>query len=224
MKQSADKGDKAGAKGDAKAEGRRSNSNLPRPCVRNRHEPVAALRLLAAEERQRKNALPARRRPAVVRSAPAAKAARSTSTSAIRPSRCRTSATSRIGMTREHMVDDQRFASPRPDVLVYQTDVLDEDVTLAGPISAAARVDHRHRFRFCREADRRVLRRFSQSRSESGGVQMGGYQQLVRGEADARQVPQQLSKSRSRSRPAKWPPSIGRCPTCTTPSAAGIAS
>ena len=41
-----------------------------------------------------------------------------------------------IGMTREHMIDDQRFASTRPDVLVYQTDILDEDITLAGPISA----------------------------------------------------------------------------------------
>ena len=40
------------------------------------------------------------------------------------------------GMTRNYMTDDQRFASRRPDVLVYQTDVLEEDVTLAGPIQA----------------------------------------------------------------------------------------
>jgi hypothetical protein len=40
------------------------------------------------------------------------------------------------GMTREYMTDDQRFASRRPDVLVYQTDVLKEDTTLAGPITA----------------------------------------------------------------------------------------
>ncbi|MBM3834626.1 MAG: CocE/NonD family hydrolase [Verrucomicrobia bacterium] len=39
-----------------------------------------------------------------------------------------------IGMTREYMTDDQRFASRRPDVLVYQTDVLENDLTLAGPI------------------------------------------------------------------------------------------
>lgn len=32
--------------------------------------------------------------------------------------------------------EDQRFASRRPDVLVYQTDVLEEDVTLAGTIHA----------------------------------------------------------------------------------------
>ena len=41
-----------------------------------------------------------------------------------------------IGMTREYMVSDQRFAGRRPDVLVYQTEVLEEDVTLAGPIRA----------------------------------------------------------------------------------------
>jgi len=29
-----------------------------------------------------------------------------------------------IGMTREHMTDDQRFAAARPDVVVYQTEVL----------------------------------------------------------------------------------------------------
>jgi len=39
-----------------------------------------------------------------------------------------------IGMTREHMVDDQRFASTRQDVLVYESDVLEEDVTIAGPV------------------------------------------------------------------------------------------
>ena len=33
------------------------------------------------------------------------------------------------------MVDDQRFAARRPDVLVFQTDPLEEDLTLAGPIS-----------------------------------------------------------------------------------------
>jgi putative CocE/NonD family hydrolase len=41
-----------------------------------------------------------------------------------------------IGMTREYMTDDQRFAARRPDVLVYQTEPLSEPVTLAGPIQA----------------------------------------------------------------------------------------
>jgi uncharacterized protein len=33
-------------------------------------------------------------------------------------------------------VSDQRFAATRPDVLVYVTDQLEEDLTLAGPVSA----------------------------------------------------------------------------------------
>jgi putative CocE/NonD family hydrolase len=40
------------------------------------------------------------------------------------------------GMTREYMVDDQRFASRRPDVMVYQTEPLEEALTLAGPLVA----------------------------------------------------------------------------------------
>jgi len=34
------------------------------------------------------------------------------------------------------MDDDQRFASKRTDVLTYQTEILDKDVTLAGPLVA----------------------------------------------------------------------------------------
>ena len=40
------------------------------------------------------------------------------------------------GMTGEYMTDDQRFAARRPDVLTYQTDVLKEDLVLAGPLRA----------------------------------------------------------------------------------------
>lgn len=38
--------------------------------------------------------------------------------------------------TREYMDDDQRFASRRPDVLSYETPILNENVTLAGPVIA----------------------------------------------------------------------------------------
>jgi putative CocE/NonD family hydrolase len=38
--------------------------------------------------------------------------------------------------TREYMTDDQRFASRRPDVMVYKTDILSEDMTFTGPITA----------------------------------------------------------------------------------------
>ncbi len=40
-----------------------------------------------------------------------------------------------LEVPQEYMVSDQRFADSRADVLVYQTPVLQEDVTLAGPIS-----------------------------------------------------------------------------------------
>ncbi|WP_227544547.1 CocE/NonD family hydrolase [Sapientia aquatica] len=39
------------------------------------------------------------------------------------------------GVPQEYMVSDQRFASSRPDVLTYRTEPLEQDVTLAGPVS-----------------------------------------------------------------------------------------
>jgi len=42
----------------------------------------------------------------------------------------------RINQGHDWMIEDQRFAARRPDVLVYQTDVLDQDITIAGPIIA----------------------------------------------------------------------------------------
>ena len=41
---------------------------------------------------------------------------------------------------RKYMTDDQRFAARRPDVLVFETNVLDEDLTLAGDIMANLKV------------------------------------------------------------------------------------
>ncbi|MQA21749.1 CocE/NonD family hydrolase [Rugamonas rivuli] len=38
------------------------------------------------------------------------------------------------GAPKEYMVGDQRFASSRPDVLTYRSEVLEEDITLAGPV------------------------------------------------------------------------------------------
>ena len=38
------------------------------------------------------------------------------------------------------MTDDQRFAARRPDVLVFETEVLNNDVTLAGDILAKLKV------------------------------------------------------------------------------------
>ncbi len=42
----------------------------------------------------------------------------------------------RIDRSIEYMIEDQRFASRRPDVMTYQTDELTEDITLAGGVVA----------------------------------------------------------------------------------------
>ena len=41
-----------------------------------------------------------------------------------------------LGVPQEFMVSDQRFAASRPDVLSFRSDVLEEDVTVVGPIVA----------------------------------------------------------------------------------------
>jgi hypothetical protein len=88
-----------------------------------------------------------------------------------------------IGMTNEHMVDDQRFAASRPDVLVYVSDPLAADVTIAGPISPKLFVSTTGT-----DADWVVKLidvysgDYPNPDPNPTGVQMGGYQQLVRGE------------------------------------------
>ncbi|MFC2123900.1 CocE/NonD family hydrolase [Bacteroidota bacterium] len=44
------------------------------------------------------------------------------------------------GMIQNYMADDQRFAARRPDVLVYQTEILDKPITIAGPLQADLKV------------------------------------------------------------------------------------
>ena len=89
-----------------------------------------------------------------------------------------------IGMTREHMLDDQRFASSRPDVLVYQTEPLKKDVTVAGPITATLYVSTSGT-----DSDWVVKLidvypgDYPNPEPNNEGLEMGGYQQLVRGEA-----------------------------------------
>jgi putative CocE/NonD family hydrolase len=82
------------------------------------------------------------------------------------------------------MVDDQRFAACRPDVLSYQTDVLEDDLTLAGPIKARLHVsttgtdsDWVVKLIDVYSGD------YPNPDPNPAGLQMGGYQQLVRGEA-----------------------------------------
>ena len=81
------------------------------------------------------------------------------------------------------MTDDQRFAARRPDVIVYQTDSLDEDVTLTGPLTAGLFVSTTGT-----DADYvvKLIDVFpndtKNSQDEEISVPMGGYQMLVRGE------------------------------------------
>jgi hypothetical protein len=44
------------------------------------------------------------------------------------------------GMTSDYMTEDQRFAATRPDVLVYSTGPLEEDLAVAGPIAISLTV------------------------------------------------------------------------------------
>jgi uncharacterized protein len=41
-----------------------------------------------------------------------------------------------FGRTREYMTDDQRFSERRPDVIAFKTDILNEDVTITGIVTA----------------------------------------------------------------------------------------
>ncbi len=87
-----------------------------------------------------------------------------------------------IGMTREYMVDDQRFAARRPDVLVYQTDVLTEDITVAGPLTASLLVSTSGTDSDFVVKLIDVYPDNAPDNQPNLGMKMGGYQMLIRGE------------------------------------------
>lgn len=88
-----------------------------------------------------------------------------------------------IRMLPEYMVADQRFAARRPDVLVYETDTLQQDVTLAGPIVADLHVSTTGT-----DSDWIVKLidvypdDYPDPSPNPNGVRMGGFQQLLRGD------------------------------------------
>lgn len=86
-----------------------------------------------------------------------------------------------MGRTREYMTDDQRFAARRPDVLVYQTPILKEDLTLAGTVFADLMVSISGT-----DADFvvKIIDVFPDDfkYTEHDAYTMNGYQMLVRGE------------------------------------------
>ncbi len=92
--------------------------------------------------------------------------------------------------TREYMTDDQRFAARRPDVLSFQTAALENDITLAGTVTADLLTSISST-----DADFvvKVIDVFpddfkypdaqpQQRRTTGGDYPMGGYQLMVRGE------------------------------------------
>jgi len=94
-----------------------------------------------------------------------------------------------LGVPREYMVSDQRFAATRPDVLVYQSEVLEEDLTVAGPVLPKLFVSTTGT-----DADWVVklidvypsdypAPQAARTGNDVGppGVKLGGFQQLVRG-------------------------------------------
>jgi uncharacterized protein len=80
-----------------------------------------------------------------------------------------------------YMIEDQRFAARRPDVLVFQSEPLTEDLTLAGPIGVSLRVATTGT-----DADFVVKLidvlpdTTSNPKPNPRAITMGGYQRLVR--------------------------------------------
>lgn len=83
----------------------------------------------------------------------------------------------------EYMIDDQRFAARRPDVLVFETETLTEDISLTGPLTADLWVSTTGT-----DADFIVKiidvfpDRVTPPADADIDVPLGGYQMLVRGE------------------------------------------
>lgn len=86
-------------------------------------------------------------------------------------------------MDYNYMTDDQRFASARPDVLVWQTEPLETDLRIAGPLKASLSVSTTGT-----DADFvvKLIDVFPSDAPDNNpnpeNVRMGGYQMLLRGE------------------------------------------
>jgi putative CocE/NonD family hydrolase len=89
-----------------------------------------------------------------------------------------------IGMSVEYMTADQRFAARRPDVLTYKTAPLEEELTLAGPIDVELHVSTSGT-----DSDWvvKVIDVYPDDYPDPipnpSNVRLGGYQQLLRGDA-----------------------------------------
>jgi putative CocE/NonD family hydrolase len=87
------------------------------------------------------------------------------------------------GYSRAYPIEDQRFVASRPDVLVYETEPLAEDLTLAGPLQAMLHVSTTGT-----DADWIVKLvdvypgDYPNPEPNPADLKLGGYQQLVRGD------------------------------------------
>jgi putative CocE/NonD family hydrolase len=87
------------------------------------------------------------------------------------------------GYPRSYPVHDQRFAASRPDVLVYETEPLEEDLTFVGPLAAALHVSTTGT-----DSDWVIklidvyAGDYPDPKPNPASIAMGGYQQLVRGD------------------------------------------
>jgi uncharacterized protein len=88
-----------------------------------------------------------------------------------------------LTMAQPYMLDDQRQASRRTDVLVYQSDVLDHDVPLTGPIKPSLFVSTSGTDS---DFDVKLIDVYPNDMPDveenPRNIHLGGYQQLVRGE------------------------------------------
>jgi uncharacterized protein len=80
-----------------------------------------------------------------------------------------------LAMAREYMDADQRFVEHRPDVITYETEPLEEDVTVAGPISPSLFVS-------TTGSDSDFVVKLIDVYPQDAPGGLGGYEQLVRGE------------------------------------------
>jgi uncharacterized protein len=108
-----------------------------------------------------------------------------------------------VSLGGDYMTCDQRFASRRPDVLTYETEPLEQAVTIAGPVTPVLRVS-------TSGTDSDFVVKLidvypndyadpqgppeGRRRGSSGVVPMAGYQQLVRGEPFRGKFRNSLSK------------------------------
>lgn len=82
---------------------------------------------------------------------------------------------------KHYMNDDQRFASKRPDVLTFTSDVLSEEMKVSGKIQALIdfATDHEDADLYVKIIDVLPIDRAPQE-TDAEGVKMNGYQKLVR--------------------------------------------